>query len=219
MRLYLTSYRMGHDADRLLAMVGSDARVIQNALDLISEQERRAYAARTTFRVHDWFGSRGLRVVDLDLRDYFSDPRSVGHALDAIDLLWATGGNAFLLLRAIRQSGLEVPLKHRLDENSIVYGGWSAGACVAGATLKGVHLMDEPYAVADGYDPDPEWEGMNLVDYTVIPHFESEHPEAKAAGTATEWLKARRIPFRALRDGESIIVDDLADGRPKRTLA
>lgn len=187
MRLYLTSYRMGHDTDRLLAMVGSDARVavIQNALDLVSEQERRAYAARTTFRVHDWFGSRGLRVVDLDLRDYFSDPRSVGHALDAIDLLWATGGNAFLLLRAIRQSGLEVPLRHRLDENSIVYGGWSAGACVAGATLKGVHLMDEPYAVADGY----------------------------------EWLKARRIPFRALRDGESIIVDDLADGRPKRTSA
>lgn len=125
MRLYLTSYRMGDDSDRLLEMVGRGAcvAVIQNALDLISVEDRRAYTARTSFEVHEWFQGRRLQVVDLDLRDFFGDRSSVEHALEGIDLVWATGGNALLLLHAIRQSGLEAPVKRRLADNSIVYGG------------------------------------------------------------------------------------------------
>lgn len=209
MKLYLTSYRMGNDSDQLLAMVAPRGRVaiISNALDLISEQARRDYAARGGFLAHDWFRSRGLHAVDVDLRTFFGRDGSVERDLDETDLVWVIGGNSFLLLRAIRQSGLETPLKRRLAENSIVYGGWSAGTCVAGTTLKGVHLMDDPHAVADGYDPEPQWEGMRLVDHAIVPHFQSEHPELDAAERAAAWLNQKNIPFRTLRDGESIIID------------
>ena len=162
MKLYLTSERMGDDSDRLLAMITPRGRVavVSNALDLISEEARRAYAARGGFVVHDWFRNHGLEVIDLDLRTYFNNG-SIDAALDRVDLVWATGGNSFLLLRAIRQSGLEVSLKRRLAENSITYGGWSAGACVAGSSLRGIHLMDDPVSVANGYDPEPQmgWHG------------------------------------------------------------
>jgi dipeptidase E len=200
---------MGDESDRLLAMVAPRGRVaiVANALDLISERDRLEYAARTGFLVQDWFRNRGLDVCDLDLRAFFGGQGSVERALEKVDLVWATGGNAFLLLRAIRQSGLEGALKRRLTENSIVYGGWSAGSCVAGSTLKGVHLMDEPYRVAAGYDPAPQWQGMGLVDYAIVPHFRSNHSEADMAEMAATWLGQQAISFRALRDGESIIID------------
>lgn len=210
MKLYLTSYRTGNDSGRLLAMVAPRGRVavISNALDLISTEARLAYAARGGFVVQEWFRDQGLDVVDLDLRAFFGEGRPVERALDDLDLVWAVGGNAFLLLRAIRQSGLEIPLRRRLTENSIVYGGWSAGACVAGATLRGLHMMDEPYAVADGYDAEPQWQGMGLIDCTIVPHFRSDHPESGPAERAIAWLTETGLAFRTLADGESIIIDE-----------
>jgi dipeptidase E len=211
MKLYLTSFRMGDDSDRLLAMLAPRGRVavVSNALDLISEEARRAYAARGGFVVQDWFRNHGLEVTDLDLRTYFNNG-SIEAALDQVDLVWATGGNSFLLLRAIRQSGLEVPLKRRLAENSLSYGGWSAGACVAGSSLMGIHLMDDPVSVANGYAPEPQWAGMGLVDYVIVPHFRSAHPESNAAERAAAWLGQQSIPFRTLRDGESVITNEAA---------
>lgn len=211
MKLYLTSYKMGDDSDRLLAMIAPRGRVavISNALDNISKAAQAAYAAGGGFVARDWFAGRGLEAVDLDLRDFFGVAgAALEHALDETDLVWATGGNAFLLLRAIRQSRLQAPLERRLAEGSLVYGGWSAGACVAGTTLKGLDLVDDPHAVADRYDPEPPWAGMGLVDYAIVPHVRSDHPESEACGRTAAWLEEQGIPFRALRDGESIITGE-----------
>lgn len=68
--------------------------------------------------------------------------------------------------------------------------------------------MDEPFAVTEGYALEPAWEGMGLVDYTIVPHFRSEHSESAAADTAADWLDEQGLPFRTLRDGETIIVDE-----------
>ena len=210
MRLYLSSYRMGDEGDRLVAMAGRSARVavISNALDSVPSEARQAYADKGGFMVQDWFMERGLSVCDLDLREYFDRPAQIDRALSDIDLVWAIGGNAFLLLRAMRQSGLEAVLKRRLADNSLMYGGWSAGACVAGNSLHGVHLMDEPYRLADGYKFEPEWFGLGLVETVIVPHFASDHAESAAADLAVAHLEAAGIPFRTLRDGETIIVDD-----------
>lgn len=209
MKLYLTSYKIGDESSRLLGMVPSGGRVavVSNALDLIPMEAQLEYASRGGFIVQDWFRAQGLEVFDLDLRTYFRR-EDIGRALDRADLIWVVGGNSFLLLRAVRQSGLEPALKQRLALGSIVYGGWSAGACVAGATLKGIHLMDRPYVVAEGYDAEPQWDGMGLVDYVIVPHFESDHPEAQAASSAVDYLQAQGIRYRTLRDGESIIIGD-----------
>ena len=209
MRLYLTSYRMGDEADRLIGMAGRNARVavISNAMDYLSEEARQAYAENGGFMAQSWFMERGLTVQDLDLRSYFPRPTEIEKALCEIDLIWAVGGNSFLLLRAMRQSGLEPVLKRRMEEDSVMYGGWSAGTCVAGSSLRGVHLMDEPYRIADGYQSAPHWVGLGLIDEVLVPHFASDHGESAAADLAVAHLRAERIPFRTLRDGQTIIVN------------
>jgi dipeptidase E len=87
----------------------------------------------------------------------------------------------------------------------MVYGGWSAGAAVAGRTLRGIDLMDDPTVVVGGYMTEPTWDGLGLVDYAIVPHFESEHPEAEAAQRAHAYMTANGIAHRTLRDGEVIV--------------
>jgi dipeptidase E len=208
MRLFLSSFRMSDRVDRLLQMAGPGARcaVISNAVDFIPANARRAYLERifdpiAHFRDHD------VEAHDLDLRDHFWNPAGLEAALADVQMVWAVGGNSFLLRRAMRQSGFDQILARRLAEDSLVYGGWSAGAVVAGSTLRGIELMDEPDLVMPGYDPDPVWEGLGLVDYVIVPHFDSDHPEAEAAARTAGHLAANGVPHRTLRDGEAIIVD------------
>ncbi len=205
MRLYLSSYRMGEGFERLLDLAGRcRAVVISNAVDLIPAADREAY----TRKIHDPVAElrdHGIDAAPLDLRDYFGKAAALDEALAGVGLVWSVGGNAFLLRRALRQSGLDAILARRLAQDSLVYGGWSAGACVAGSTLRGLHLMDEPDALAPGYDPQIIWEGMGLVDFAIVPHFASDHPEAHAAEIAAAWLTAQAIPHRNLRDGEALL--------------
>jgi dipeptidase E len=206
MRLYLSSYRTAQDMQRLLDLAGRSGRavVISNAVDLVPAAERQAYARK----VHDPVAElqqAGLTASHLDLRDYFGKAEALERDLAQVGLVWAVGGNAFLLRRAMRQSGLDAILPRRLAADSLVYGGWSAGACVAGATLRGLHLMDDPQALAPGYDPDVVWEGMGLIDFAIVPHFASAHPEAAAASQAAAYLADKAIAYRTLCDGEAIL--------------
>ncbi len=43
--------------------------------------------------------------------------------------------------------------------------------------------------------------------YAVIPHLQSDHPEAASAGMAADWAKANGIDYVGLQDGEVIIGD------------
>ena len=206
MRYYLSSYRMGDRARDLVRMTGPGGRVavVSNALDFIPMEARQTYARSVYDQLAD-FEDRGLTAEDLDLRDYFGRPEALGARLAGVDLVWATGGNAFLLRRAMRESGLDGILLRRLDEDSLVYGGYSAGACVAGPTLRGIEMMDAPEAVQATYGLDPDWTGMGLVDVAIVPHFESEHPEADLAARTAAHMAAVGQPHRTLRDGEVIL--------------
>jgi len=205
-RLYLSSYRLGDRFDELVAAAGAGARaaVIANAVDLIPIEDRLAYA-RTGFDPVGRFRTHGLDADELDLRAFFGKPAALAAALADVRLVWANGGNAFLLRRAMRQSGLDEILKRRVPAGELIYGGWSAGAVVAGPSLRGIDLMDEPYVVADGYAAAPVWEGLALVDFSIVPHFESDHPESEAAARAHAYMTAEKMPHRTLRDGEVII--------------
>ncbi|MBL8555996.1 MAG: hypothetical protein JNL41_17095, partial [Phenylobacterium sp.] len=106
MRLYLASFRTGDSFAELIRMAGSGARVgvISNAVDFIPAADRAAYARQVFDPIAD-FGDRGLDAYDLDLRAYFGRPRDLLAELERTRLVWAVGGNAFLLRRAMRQSG------------------------------------------------------------------------------------------------------------------
>jgi dipeptidase E len=205
-RLYLSSFRMGDDFSRLAEALpaGAAVAVVSNAVDFIPREDRLAYA-RDVFDPLDHFRSWGFAAHDLDLREHFGRSRELEEALAKVHLVWANGGNAFLLRRAMMQSGLDCILRERVLAGTLVYGGWSAGAVVAGPTLRGIELMDDPEAVVDGYISEPVWDGLGLVDFSIIPHFQSPHPEAEAAARVVAWMTKKGLPFRALRDGEAVI--------------
>lgn len=208
MRLYLSSYRLGASAFRLKKLLngGRRAAIIQNALDFIPAEARRAYEANV-YDPKEELAAWGIEAEELDLRDYFGEPRALEKALAGFDLAWAVGGNAFLLRRAMRQSGFDQIIGELLRDDALVYGGFSAGAVVATPSLKGIDIMDDPRQCAPGYDESVPWEGLGLVDFSIVPHYRSAHDEAEAAEKAANFLEETGMPFQPLRDGEVIIVE------------
>lgn len=209
MRLYLSSFRLGKHTARLIALTGTRRpRVLatMNALDRLPAPRRQELYQQLV----DDFSLLGAEVRELDLRDYFSSPDALAQDLADCDLVWANGGNAFTLLTAMKQSGFVSALKTLLDDNRIVYGGHSAGAIVATPTLRGIELVDsaDPAdAIPPGYAPEIHWDGMALVDYSIAPHFQSDHWESAAIDGVVKYFEEHGMPYRALRDGEAIIID------------
>jgi len=204
MKLYLSSYEMGDRFDEVSAFVGHGAKVavISNALDYIAPEARAQYRG---FDATAFLRERGFEAFDLDLRDFFDGAEDLPRTLSDVRLIWAVGGNAFLLRRAMRQSNLDDLIVRRVGEGSLTYGGWSAGACVAGVSLRGIDILDDPSLISSGYDPKIIWDGMGLVDFIIVPHFKSNHREAPGAEAAVGWLKQEGLPFQAIRDGEVIV--------------
>lgn len=87
-----------------------------------------------------------------------------------------------------------------------VYASYSAGACVLGPALRGIDLVDPPEQSADGYEQEVIWEGLGLLPFCIAPHFDSDHPESPLIEEVIDYFEVHRIPYRALRDGEAIVV-------------
>ncbi len=206
MRLYLSSYRIGDRAGALLALLGGSghAAIVANALDAVAPAVRQLHRDEV-YDPQAQFRALGIAAEDLDLRDYFGRAGALRARLAEFDLVWAMGGNAFILRRAMKQSGFDRVIIDVLDGDEIVYGGFSAGAVVAAPNLRGIELMDDPTAVPEGYDPETVWEGLGLIDHAIVPHYRSPHPESTAAERTVRHLSARGQRFRALCDGEVVV--------------
>ena len=208
MKLYLSSYRLATHGPGLGALASANRHVgvIQNALDFATDLERKRNGLEREFS--DMI-SLGLIPEEINLRNYFGAPAELGKRIDHLGLLWVTGGNTFLLRRAMRQCGLDRWLLGKARDASFVYAGYSAGACVMTPTLKGIDLVDDPSVVAASYEPEVIWEGLGLVDYSIAPHFASDHPESLAMNKTIEYFVRHKMLFVALRDGEAIVCDTL----------
>jgi dipeptidase E len=204
MHLYLSSYRFGNEPLRLRTLAGDGQRavVIANALDYSTDLARKHAG---TARELEGLADLGFDARELDLRSCFDKPSALHDALVGVALIWVVGGNAFLLRRAFEQSGLTGYLQGRRDDDSLVYGGYSAGAIVVTPTLRGIDLIDPPDVVADGYDPRVLWDGLALVPHCIAPHYESAHPDSPSIDSLVDYFVASELPFVALRDGEVVV--------------
>jgi dipeptidase E len=221
MRLYLSSYRIGDRAGSLLALLGGgkNAAIVENALDGFSTSARDIYRREAYDPINE-LASLCIAGTPLDLREYFGDPEGLRSRLSSFDMVWVTGGNAFVLRRAMKQSGFDDVIVDMLDNDEIVYGGFSAGAVVAAPSLEGIHLMDDPDEVPHGYDREIAWDGLGLIDHAIVPHYRSPHPESAAADRAVRHLCNRGLRYRALRDGEAIVwIEDRQSNFDTRRIA
>lgn len=202
MQLYLSSYRWGDDASQLGALAaGGVAVVIANALDYTDDVARKDAA---TTRELGELTALGFSARELDLRSHFGRPAALREQLADVALIWVMGGNAFLLRRAMKYSGLDDYLSERRGD-ALVYGGYSAGAIVVTPTLRGIERVDSPDVLAEGYDPAVVWDGVGLVPYSLAPHYESAHPESERMDAVVDYFVTHQMAFRTLRDGEVIV--------------
>ena len=204
MRLYLSSYGLGNKPEELLDLVGDNKRtaVIVSALDAKAPEAR----AERLRREIDALTELGFQPEELDLRQYFGKSNALAKALDNFGCVWVRGGNAFLLRRAFKQSGFDEIIIGLLERDKVVYGGYSAGVCVLAPSLRGIELVDPKDDIAEGYDEKVLWDGLGVLGYAVAPHYKSDHPESDDVSQCVEYFTDNHILFKALRDGEAIVI-------------
>ena len=152
-------------------------------------------------------GQLGFVGVELDLRDYFNEPDRLAADLGQFDVAWFRGGNCFMLRYALARSGGDRVLLTQLENDAIVYAGYSAGPCVLAPSLKGLDLVDEPHDVEENYEESPIWDGLGVLSFAFVPHFESPgHPESEAMNNVVAHYEANGTPYKTLRDGEVLVV-------------
>lgn len=206
MKMYLSSYHLGNRPGLLQELVSENnkAAVIVNAAD-ISNKERRANYVESEIQALD---NIGMEAEELDLRTYFDNSEELATKLSTYGLVWVVGGNSFVLRRAMKQSGFDELIIPLVEEDKIVYSGFSAGAVVATPTLRGIELVDDKDTVPDGYDEAPVWLGLHLVGKSIAPHYKSNHPESKAVDKVVEYFLDNGMDYWTLSDGQALVVKD-----------
>lgn len=165
--------------------------MITNAKDYYTERPK----AFTVNRHMTFMQQLGLKVDAIDLRDY-EDSEVLKNKLASYDLVWVMGGNTFMLRYEMQRSGFDRILRELL-ERGIVYGGDSAGALVAGTSIKGIESADEPTFAEEVIE-----EGMNLVPFVIMPHI--DNPSFADVLPVARELHENMIE---LKDSQAVIFD------------
>lgn len=207
MKFYLSSYKVGNETDKLKTLIPANNKktaYISNALDFSNDAERRKQSEQSDIEQLKPFG---LDVELFDLRDYFGKKTELEKKIAEFGVIWVRGGNCFVLRQAMKLSRLDDILKDLLKKEDILYGGYSAGVCVLAPTLKGMELVDDPNVKPYDTQKETIWDGVGILDYTIVPHYKSDHPESRKVDETVEYMEKNKIPFKPLKDGEVIIIE------------
>lgn len=209
MKLYLSSYRLGDQPEKFIEPNARNKRVavIPNARDCWTDTDRRKFVLDREFE--DLIGL-GLEPEEFDLRKFFGRQEELLKEISRFAYCWAIGGNCFVLRRAYALSGFDAMLHDFAQkEAALIYGGYSAGVCVMGPTLEGIHLADEPESNPADYADEVIWSGLGLYPSVIVPHYRSDHAESEMMDGVVDHLIGKKTPLIALHDGEAIIFDTL----------
>ena len=200
MKLYLSSFRIGHERGVLRDLVGHAGRaaLVFNACDVFGDNRLRRWDAETQD-----LQTLGFECEELDLRSCFEDFEGLQRRVNSLDLLWVVGGNSFVLAKAMTKAHFTEATSEPLSEGRLVYAGYSAVSCVAGPDLEGIDLMDDSEALPDGYLDDLNPTTLGWVPWRIVPHWRSQHPESSSAELAAAHLRKAKLDFKALRDGSA----------------
>ena len=208
MKFYLSSYKMGNKAKKLQELAPAGNRkiaYISNALDFSTDLKRKKESEKKD--IND-LENLGFKVELVDLRDYFSNKEALEDKVKEFGTIWVRGGNTFVLRQAMKLSGFDVLLRKFAKNNvNILYGGYSAGICVLGPSLKGLELVDDENQKPYVEQPETIWEGIGILNYVIVPHYKSDHPESETVKKVVDYYASKKIPFKTLKDGEVIIIE------------
>lgn len=203
MYFYLSSYKVGNQTDKLIEMVaGHTIGFIPNALDYVEgEWYQQSQKSNMKDLTDLW-----IKIEYLDLKDYFQKPDELQKKINTLWGIWIRWGNTYILRQAMRLSGLDGILQD-MQRDDFLYGGYSAGPCVAGPTLQRLDIVDNPtFKPYGNYDTLREW--LNLIPYCIAPHYKSDHHESELIEQEVQRMIDNKVLFKALKDWEVIIINN-----------
>lgn len=119
-------------------------------------------------------------------------------ALDGYDIIFVEGGNAYYLLKAIRESDFEKIIKSLISQG-VVYIGSSAGSYVACPSIEVATLTErgfDRFGITD-------FTAMNLVPFLIKAHYTPAMKEM-----LNEKAKNLKYPLRILNDNQALLVQN-----------
>lgn len=207
MKFYLSSYKIGNGKNSLKNLIPKNNKktaYISNALDFSNDLERRKKSEQSDI---DDLREFDLDIEIVDLRNYFGKKKELENKINQFGVIWVRGGNAFVLRQAMKISGFDEILKEMINNDKVLYGGYSAGVCVLAPSLKGLELVDDPNVKPYENQNETIWDGLNILNYSVVPHYKSDHSESEKVNSVIKYMIENKIPFKALKDGEVIIIN------------
>jgi dipeptidase E len=149
---------------------------------------------RTTLHEHSW------QTVELDIEAM--TPTDIAKCLTTVDAVFVSGGNVFHLLAALRRTGFAEVLTEHVQAG-LPYIGASAGACVVGADIEPLALLDDP-SEAPGL---VSTVGLGWIDEVIVPH-----ADGIVSGHAVVEEISRRygeqFRLRLLADDQALLVSE-----------
>jgi Peptidase E len=114
------------------------------------------------------------------------------------NILFITGGNSCILLRNLRQSGLDQIISELAQKDPAVLAGYSAGAMIftPSVELSAFGSQDNDEAGLT------DFRALHLVDYEVAPHYTDSYKD-----TLEAYQKTRPHEVRPITDREYIVID------------
>ncbi len=201
MKLFLSSLAIsGPQSVELAKLVGKDPKdiklaLIENAADTYDENSRAwVDENRRAIQGHDF------DVEIIDIREYKDKLPELKHKLTSKDVMWFGGGNTYYLRWLLKDTGVDKMISE-LVGRGIVYGGGSAGAIVAGPTLKHFETADDPNDA-----PEVVLEGLGLTEAVVVPHMDNVK-FAAVIKDINDKLKTDGYKTVPLGDAQVLIVD------------
>lgn len=204
MKFYISSYRLGNKTNEFKKMVpNGKVGYISNALNFINPDIERLekHMREDTLSLE----KLGIKVELIDLKKYFGKKEELESKIRDLGAVFVSGGNVFILRQAMKLSGFDEILKELKDDKDFLYSGYSAGGCVLSKSLRGYDLVDDPNQLPYPEQKETIWEGLGFIDYNLLPHYDSDHPESSLINKELEYCKLSNIPYKTLRDGEVII--------------
>jgi dipeptidase E len=201
MKLFLASLAINDQhAIELAKLVGKDQNdiklaLIENAADTYEGSPEWIRQNREMIQSH------GFDVEIVDIRQYKESLDELKQKLAAKDVIWCGGGNTYYLRWLLNDTGVGNIIKDLVADEK-VYGGGSAGAIVAGPTLKHFETADDPTE-----SPGVIYEGLGFTDSVVVPHFDNAR-FAEIIHGINDRLVADGYKTVPLGDQQTLIVED-----------
>jgi dipeptidase E len=205
MKFYLSSFKIGDKSSELARLMAENKRIayIPNAGDYTNASPKRKDWEKSDM---ESLQNIGLTVEYLDLQKFFGKTESLRKKLNEFGGVFIRGGNTFILRQAMKLSGFGEIFQELLDKEDFVYSGYSAGICVLSTDFGALQIVDDPTDNPYKELQETIWKGLGYLDYIILPHYKSDHPESADIDKEIEHCKKNNIPFKTLRDGEVIII-------------